>query len=39
MPGFDKISHITGRDWMRLLKLGERLGLGSLEYDLIKIDV
>ncbi len=39
MPGFDKISHITGRDWTRLLKLGERVGLGSLEYDLIKIDV
>ncbi|MEM1989849.1 MAG: DUF362 domain-containing protein, partial [Candidatus Bathyarchaeia archaeon] len=39
MPGFDKIKYITGRDWLRLLKLGERAGLGSLEYELVKIDV
>ena len=38
-PGFDKIRRLTGKDWMRLLKLGEKMGLGSLEYELIKIDV
>jgi len=37
-PGFDKIRYLTGRDWMRLLKLGEKVGLGSLEYELVKID-
>ncbi|MEM2028288.1 MAG: DUF362 domain-containing protein [Candidatus Bathyarchaeia archaeon] len=39
MPGFDKIKYVTGRDWLRLLRLGEKVGLGSLEYELVKIDV
>ena len=37
--GSDKIRVVTGRDWMDLLKLGERVGLGSLQYDLINLDV
>jgi len=37
--GSDKIRFVTGRDWMDLLKLGERVGLGSLEYDLVTLDV
>jgi len=37
-PGFDKIRYLTGRDWVRLLKLGEKAGLGSLEYELVEIE-
>ena len=37
-PGSDKIRLITGRDWLRLLKLREKAGLGSLDYEIIEID-
>ena len=37
--GSDKIRFVTRRDWMDLLKLGEKVGLGSLQYDLVNLDV
>jgi hypothetical protein len=37
-PGFDKIRFLTGRYWLRLLELGEKAGLGSLDYELIEIN-
>jgi len=37
-PGFDKIRFLTGRDWVRLLELGEKVGLGRLEYELVEIE-
>jgi len=37
--GFDKIRYITGKDWTALLSLGEKVGLGSLQYELVNLDV
>lgn len=37
--GYDKIRFITGKDWMKLMSFGVKMGLGSLQYDLVKLDI
>ncbi len=37
--GSDKFRFITGKNWMELPSLGEKMGLGSLQYELVHLDV
>ena len=33
----DKLKEVTGRDWSHILQHGEKIGLGSRSYNLIRI--
>jgi len=37
--GSDKAQLITGKDWTKQIALGEKMGLGSSHYELIKLDI